>query len=353
MGAWDRVDRLCATDLDERALRVALLAELRARFGFDSYAWPLTDPQTCVGTAPVAAVPSLADLPTLIRLKYQTQVNRWTSLAPGTAATTLLAATGSIPARSLVWAELLCRYAVTDVANLVFADQYGCWGFLDLWRCGGAFTPAEVAALSDFARVVTGALRSRVAGTFATDSARSFPSDEPVVLLLDADLRLLDQTRQADAFLRALLPGPGEAAPIPAAAYNVAAQLLARRADVDNHPARARAHLGGGLWVTLSAAWLGATHPPGPAIAVAIEPTTGEQRSALFARATGLSPRETQLLDHLIEGASTHELAQRLYLSEHTVQDHLKSIFAKTGVHSRRTLVARATGGTSAEPSQQ
>ncbi|MGB7979871.1 MAG: LuxR C-terminal-related transcriptional regulator [Candidatus Nanopelagicales bacterium] len=33
-----------------------------------------------------------------------------------------------------------------------------------------------------------------------------------------------------------------------------------------------------------------------------------------------------------------------MFLSEHTVQDHLKSIFAKTDVHNRRQLVARATG---------
>ncbi len=47
---------------------------------FDAYAWVLTDPETTVGSAPLAAVPALAELPELIRLRYCTAVNRWTTL---------------------------------------------------------------------------------------------------------------------------------------------------------------------------------------------------------------------------------------------------------------------------------
>ena len=76
-------------------------------------------------------------------------------------------------------------------------------------------------------------------------------------------------------------------------------------------------------------------------IAVSIEPTPPTERAALYARVAGLSERESELLTLLVAGSDTRELAERLFVSQHTVQDHLKSVFAKTGVNSRRALVAR------------
>ena len=64
----------------------------------------------------------------------------------------------------------------------------------------------------------------------------------------------------------------------------------------------------------------------------------------MFARSSGLTPRETELLHHLITGASTQDITRHMFVSEHTVQDHLKSIFAKTTARNRRILLARALG---------
>jgi DNA-binding CsgD family transcriptional regulator len=65
---------------------------------------------------------------------------------------------------------------------------------------------------------------------------------------------------------------------------------------------------------------------------------------ALFGRACALSAREVELLGRLMMRSDTRTIAQRMFLSENTVQDHLKSIFAKTGTSNRRTVLARATG---------
>lgn len=143
------------------------------------------------------------------------------------------------------------------------------------------------------------------------------------------------------------MPPEGDRAPIPAGAYNVAAQLLAQEAGVDHRPASARVHLDRGLWLTLRAARLGGD-PTQPAaerdIAVTIETTTPADRGDLFARAHALTARETELVGRIVEGGDTRAIACELHLSEHTVQDHLKSIFAKTGVRSRQALLSQVAG---------
>lgn len=80
-------------------------------------------------------------------------------------------------------------------------------------------------------------------------------------------------------------------------------------------------------------------------IAVSIEQASPQERLALFSRASGLTAREAELLHYLVTGGDTRELASRMVVSEHTVQDHLKSIFAKTSTRTRRTLVSRVLGG--------
>jgi DNA-binding CsgD family transcriptional regulator len=60
----------------------------------------------------------------------------------------------------------------------------------------------------------------------------------------------------------------------------------------------------------------------------------------LFA-AYGLSPRERDVCREVMAGHPTADIASNLFVSQNTVQDHLKSAFAKVGVRSRGELVAR------------
>ncbi len=339
-----RVIRVCDSTVGSRSLRLALLDEIRRFIGFDAFAWLLTDPETEVGADPVADVPSLSELPRLIRLKYLTTVNRWTKLSGPLGL--LRSATGDRRELSLVWREMLSSYDVGDVASLVFRDHFGCWGFLDLWRFGGeaAFTAQEAHNLTGIAGPVTEALRMAQARTFDLLGG-DLTRNGPVVLALSPELGVRTQTPETDGYLRQLVPTGTGQPPIPAGAYNVAAQLLAAESGVDDHPPAARVHLAEGKWLTLRAARMGGSEVPGEQdIAVTIEPTSPAERAALYIRAWALSTREAELVGHLAAGGDTREVADRMYISTNTVQDHLKSIFAKTGAPNRRTLLARASG---------
>jgi DNA-binding CsgD family transcriptional regulator len=325
----DRVERCCAAATDATALRLAVLEELRRAIGFDAYAFVLTDPETEVGVQPLAEIPVVSDVPRVVRWKYQTTLNRWTDLASPAA--------GGDLGQSPLWREVLSGYGVRDVLSACLRDHFGCWAFLDLWRCDGLFTAAELSLVDEVAAPVAAALRRCQAHTFAAvDSTRRI---DPVVLLLNSELGVVGQTAATAAYLRTLVPPPEGAAPIPAGAYNVAAQLLANEAGIDGHPPFGRVHLAAGTWLALRAGRIDAG-----TIAVSIEEATPAERIGVFARAFGLTGRETDLLERLARGADTRELARTMFLSEHTVQDHLKSVFAKTSVRTRRALLARALG---------
>ena len=77
---------------------------------------------------------------------------------------------------------------------------------------------------------------------------------------------------------------------------------------------------------------------------MSIERGSPAERLDLLRRSAALTARETELLELLATGVDTRTIANGMFLSEHTVQDHLKSIFAKTNTTNRRDLLARAVG---------
>jgi DNA-binding CsgD family transcriptional regulator len=273
-------------------------------------------------------------------------VNRWRELETGTAAT-LLDATGGDPSRSPLWRELLADHGVVDIASAVFRDRNGCWGFLDLWRVdpGPPFHADDVRLLGELGATITTGLRRAQASSFSAAGPEEAVLPGPVVLLLSPDLRVRAQTPETERYLQQLVPPPDGAQAVPAGAYNVGAQLLAVEAGVDANPPRARVHLAGRVWLTLRAARLpDHGRESEPDIAVTLDLTPPVDRLDVFARSFAFTLRETELLHQLAAGTDTRHTARALSLSESTVQDHLKAVFAKTGVHSRSELLARAQG---------
>lgn len=342
--ARDAIERSCARGGESRALRRAVLEELQTSIGFDWYVWMLTDPATSVGVDPVAHVPDLEALPTTIRLKYLTALNRWTGL-------TTAANLGERAVESDLWREVQRPLGIVDVASVVLRDPWGCWGFLDLWSTR-PYAAEDLALLRAVTPALTAALRSARAAQFRTVavpleqvSPGATPGPPrldlgPAVVLLDDRLSIVGRTAAADELLAVLLPGPPGVPPVPAGVYNVAAALVAAETGVDPSRPMARVPVADGVWLTLRAARVS----PGSLIAVTIEPSSPADRLDVFARAHRLSERERELLTLLAGGADTRQIAASMLLSRHTVQDHLKSIFVKTGTHTRRVLLSHVLG---------
>ena len=58
----------------------------------------------------------------------------------------------------------------------------------------------------------------------------------------------------------------------------------------------------------------------------------------------GLSPRERQILGALRRGLAPRQIAGSYSISEHTVRNHIKSIYRKLGVHSQLELISKLSG---------
>jgi DNA-binding CsgD family transcriptional regulator len=87
-------------------------------------------------------------------------------------------------------------------------------------------------------------------------------------------------------------------------------------------------------------AWLAVTHA-GCAWAYG-EPDV--PRLAPIRRIEGLSPRDRETLEHLLDGASEKQIAARIGRSPHTVHTRVKRIYRRFGVTSRPELLARCLG---------
>jgi DNA-binding CsgD family transcriptional regulator len=272
---------------------------------------------------------------------FEDDVNKFSVLARSdTHVGSMRDATEGRPERSIRYRVLLDPNGFRDELRVAFERDGSCWGGVALYRRSAEpFSARDGAAMTAVAPIVADGIRRSILTTALADNDAP---DAPGLVLLGAGNRVDAVSPAAEQWLADLVvTSESEAGDdLPSVIYAVASQ--ARRAaqgDLDSGAALARARTRSGRWLALHGSLLDGD--PSGRVSVILEPARPPQIAPLVALAYGLSAREREVTRLVIQGHSTTEIASMLSMSAHTVQDHLKSIFDKVGVRSRREMVGR------------
>lgn len=254
---------------------------------------------------------------------------------------TLHDATQGDPRRSPSWELYLQPYGVEQEAYIALRTRAGePWGLLSLYREIGAplFSAEELGFLRELSPYLAeGARRGLLVGE-ATDPEGP---EAPGLVVLREDWSVESMTPGVERWLDDLPDSEWAArSKLPPAVMSVAGRALrATQPAAPGEVAFARVLSRSGRWVVLHGAALvtdGARR-----VAVIVEPAHPVRIATLLMAAYGLTEREQDVTRLVLQGNSTAEIATQLSVTPQTVQQHLKSIFDKTGVRSRRELVGK------------
>ena len=342
----DDVVRRCSAGLRGTEFQVEVVRAIHALLPVDAVFFATADPGTLLLTGIFAEQPLINVADQFLDNEFgHDDVNKFQSLATGARhVATLDSATHGERRSSARYRDIMGPLGLGDELRAALVTPSGCWGYLCLHRAASlsGFTPAEVRLIGRMAASLGNGCRL----SLATPGVEGLGAIAPGVVVLHPDHKLAAITGEAERLLADIADYSAESGRLPAAVYTAAAclQSLDRGTALPNASPTVRVRTMTGSWLLVHA-----THLHGSAdgdIAVIIEPAHPGRNAPLVLSSLGLTPGESKVALLVLRGASTKAIGQELHLSTYTVKDHLKSIFDKTGVRSRRDLVARImTGG--------
>lgn len=247
---------------------------------------------------------------------------------------TVKLATGGDPMSSWRWRNLLQPRGFDDSLDAVLRRGKTVWGAINLLHTPESepFTSKDLEFVSRISHVLATGTQL---GLLRAESEVAGRRDGPVVLIVDADLVARSTTSNAEDVM-ADMPDIGSFRPdrLP-----IALQVIVLRAlQSANGEASTMVRSVSGPWVRIQGTRL--SSGGAPQVAVIVEEATPHDLAPVRLATYGLTARESEVVDLVLRGRSTRDIANELFISEYTVQDRLKAVFEKVGVRSRRDLVA-------------
>ncbi len=247
---------------------------------------------------------------------------------------TLDDATGGRPELSRKFHEEMQPFGCDQELLFALRTRAGeAWGLVGLYRETGQprFSTQDI----ELVRRVAPGLADGARHALLLGQAREPDLPQaPGLVILDEQLAVESATPTSPEWLADL---GGTIETPPASVLVVAGQVLSGSGG----PAESRVRAGDGRWIVLHGSPL-ACRDGRRQVSVIIEAAQPVHLTSLLMRAYGLTPREEEVARLVLRGASTEAIARNLAIASGTVQAHLRNIFEKTGVRSRRELVATA-----------
>ncbi|WP_405061845.1 helix-turn-helix transcriptional regulator [Kribbella sp. NBC_01505] len=326
-----------------REFALAAVELLERAIPYDALCVGIADPTTGMMTGSAGLARQPADQSEFLALEYGVpDFNRFADLAKRPMAVGILDdATGGDPGRSPRQHGWLDGQGLRHELRGVVRSSGRMWGGYALYRVSGrtGFSPAEAAFMHRVESTLSLGLRRGLIAEGLDRNRRQRESTGAAVLVFDRNDEVASATPAAEQ--RILELGGELWSQLPLV---VTGLVLAARATVSGTGSfvpEAKVRSRTGEWLSLHAGPVRNRDGLTGDIAVSIETAGAAGVIPLVVAAYGLTDRERDVVRQVLEGSSTREIAAELHLSPYTVQDHLKAIFEKVGVSSRRELASR------------
>jgi len=336
VAARETIAKIARSHLTPHELLAEVAVQIQNVIRFEHGGGLLLDHATLLPTGRACPYPHPALANSLLRNEVLTpDVHKFAELArqPVPVATRAQLAPEA-EARSVRMGSILTSAGLGDEIRVVFRAGETVWGAGSFTR--GADTPPydeeQIRFVADIAEDVGRGLRASLARR-----ANAAPRDRaPGVLLVDEHLEIVSETPAARSWRAGMEPRSLMA---------IHAIALSSMHDPENERTRrTRVRLMTGEWLVLTAAPM-ATRPGDPQLTiVTLDRLPQSERVRLLLRLHGLSAREREVTQLLLQGFTTDAIAARLLISRNTLRSHVKSTFAKVGVTSRPELMAVLAG---------
>ena len=333
----DELIRRCYAGLAASALASEAMQRLRRILTVDAAFFATVDPATLLFTSAISETPLREEAPRFLANELAgADVNQFTELAARRVPVRWLDdATEGHREQSERYVSIMRPIGLGDELRVVLRTGDTAWGVLCLHREDGAagFDERDARILASLApHLGEGLRRATLAGGFATTRHAAHG-----IVVLDDEGAVRSVNDAAERWLAEVPTNEwpvGASVPLPV--LGVALAVRAAPGDVAATTARLRTNRG--QWLSIHASRLHGED--GDQTVVILEPPEPTQLVSLVLDAHGLTTAQSRVVALVLRGWSTQQIVNELRISAHTVQEHLKAVFDKMGVRSRRELAA-------------